>query len=397
MSGILLNFHQLLDLVGRLDDSAGESAPREKFRKFLAESVSSVGQLRDYIEECCRTSGPQYNRALQDLVNFLGTRLGFDVEYGRYQGVQNEIGFDGFWKSPTGLHVVVEVKTTEAYAIKTATLVGYVDALIAERRIPDWDSALGLYIVGRPEPELNQLENSIIAEKRTGQLRIASVESLLSLAEIVEEFDVEHEDIVAMLKPSGPMIDPIVEVVARVAAQTTTAQTTAGESVSVDAALEEQHSRKSESYTGGGTAYYLTPVSGDKNSSSRDEIERLVGQHAVYAFGENSAYRKQIREGDRICFYSTGTGVVAHARVKSDPVKQSHPAVRESERYPWLIYLDDAVLYTDSPVVLDATLRAKLDGFRGKDPNKPWAWFVQSTNKLTEHDYTAITRSPAKA
>jgi hypothetical protein len=40
--------------------------------------------------------------------------------------------------------VVVEVKTTEVYAVKTATLVGYVDDLISEKRIPvgtlHWDS-----------------------------------------------------------------------------------------------------------------------------------------------------------------------------------------------------------------------------------------------------------------
>jgi hypothetical protein len=88
------------------------------------------------------------------------------------------MGFDGLWQSPTGFYVVVEVKTSETYAIKTDTLINYVNSLITARQIPDEDHALGLYVVGRPNPEIRQLENAITAERRTHQLRIISVESL---------------------------------------------------------------------------------------------------------------------------------------------------------------------------------------------------------------------------
>jgi hypothetical protein len=59
------------------------------------------------------------------------------VTFGRYAGVTNAVGFDGLW-SHDSLRIVVEVKTTDAYTIKAATLVGYVDALISEKVIPDW-------------------------------------------------------------------------------------------------------------------------------------------------------------------------------------------------------------------------------------------------------------------
>ena len=134
---------QILDLVGKLDDSPGDDTPRERFRRFLKENVKEVGQVRDYVEECIRTSGNQYNRALQDLVNYIGHFLGFEVTFGRYQGVPGQIGFDGHRKSPTGFHIVVEVKTTEVYAIKTSTLINYVNELISEKRFPigtmHWD------------------------------------------------------------------------------------------------------------------------------------------------------------------------------------------------------------------------------------------------------------------
>ena len=141
-----ITLSQILALVGKLDDTPGEDTARERFRRFLKENVLEVGQIRDHIEDCLRTTGDQYNRALQDLVNYLGHFLEFGVTFGRYSGVSTEVGFDGLWQSPRNVHVVVEVKTTEVYAIKTATLVGYVDRLISEQRIPSWDNALGIYV-----------------------------------------------------------------------------------------------------------------------------------------------------------------------------------------------------------------------------------------------------------
>ncbi len=216
-----VSLNEILDLVGPLDDSPGEDTPRERFRRFLRKNVHEVGEIRDHIEQCLRTTGEQYNRALQDLVNYVGQFLGFKVAFGRYRGVQNQVGFDGHWESATGLHVVVEVKTTETYPIKTATLVGYVDELISDKHIPSWDVGLGLYVVGRPDPEVRQLENAILAEKRTHQLRIISVESLLSLADLMSEYDVTHDDILVVLRPSGPGIDPLADLIARLIAQRT--------------------------------------------------------------------------------------------------------------------------------------------------------------------------------
>jgi hypothetical protein len=37
------------------------------FARFLGKNVKDAGELRDHIEECLRTSGDQFNRALQVL------------------------------------------------------------------------------------------------------------------------------------------------------------------------------------------------------------------------------------------------------------------------------------------------------------------------------------------
>ena len=199
----MFTLDDILGLVGTLDDSAGDDTPRERFRRFLRDSVGTTAAVRDYIEACMRSKGPQYDHALQDLVNHTASLIGFEVEYGRYRGVSNEVGFDGL-RRREDFTIVAAVKTTDAYVIRTATLVGYVDRLISEGRIPDWDHAMGLYVVARSDAGLTQLANSIVAEKRTHQLRIADVDTVLSLAELVQNTQLTTDEAVALLRPASP-------------------------------------------------------------------------------------------------------------------------------------------------------------------------------------------------
>jgi hypothetical protein len=388
---ITLTLNQILELVGKLDDTEGEETPRERFRRFLQQNVLEIGQIQDYVEECLRSSGDQYNRALQDLVNHLGSFLGFEVTFGRYQGIRGKIGFDGHWTSPTGFHVVIEVKTTDVYAIKTAPLVGYVDGLISEKSITSWDHALGLYIVGRPDAELRQLENAIVAERRTHQLRIISTESLLVLAEMMNEYQIPHEEILALLRPSGPTIDPTVDLMARLIAERRLEKvpepTQELQPQAQTAALPSQErSATSE------TMYWLTSVKSDDKGTAEEVIKSLVERDHVYAVGEEAPGRKLIKPGDWICFYASGKGIIAHARVISRPENKPHPTLRHSEKYPWTFHLDSVAMYPEAPVVINADMRSQLDAFRERDPNYSWGWFVQTTHKLTEHDFNILAR-----
>jgi hypothetical protein len=373
---------QILDLVGKLDDTPGEETPRERFRKFLSENVKEVGHVHDYIAECLRSSGDQYSRALQDLVNYTGYFLGFEVTFGRYCGVRGEIGFDGHWVSPKGLHIVVEVKTTDVYAVKTATLLGYVDALISEKKIPDRDHALGLYVIGRPEPELHHIEKIVVAEKRADQLRIISLESLISLAELMTEYDVGHEDMLAVIWPPGPRIDKIADLIARLAAQRKAVEVTTGGEPSPAEQAEER----------GEASYWLSPVRDDEARTAEEAIQILVGKEKIYAFGERTPGRRHLKPGDHICFYAAGKGVVAHAGVASVAEHKPHPAVHDSEKYPWTFQLEDTHLYLRDPIIIDASLRTRLDAFKDRDTSKAWAWLVQATRNISAHDFSILTR-----
>lgn len=290
------------------------------------------------------------------------------------------LGFDGLWQSPTGFYIVIEVKTTEVYTVKAATLVGYIDELISEKKISSWDNALGLYVIGRSDPEIRQLENAIVAEKRTHHLRVISVESLLSLTETMNEYDVSHEDILAILRPSGPRIDPVVDLMARLVAQPQERERPPTEVLLPEPSIEE------------GISYWLTPVRAEEEQTAEEVIETLVGQERIYAFGERTPGRKHLKPGDWICFYATTKGVVAHAKVISSPQKARHPKIRHAEMCPWVFRLDNVQLYLDKPVIIDAALRSNLDAFEGRDRDKAWAWFVQATRRISAHDFDILTR-----
>lgn len=369
---------ETLELIGKLDDSTGDNSPRNRFHNYLKSYITEVGQLRDYIEESIRETDNQYNKAFQDLVNHLGTFLGFEVVFGRYSGVKNEIGFDGHWISPEGFHLVVEVKSSETYHIKTATLLEYMNQLISEKQIPSDNDVIGVYVIGKPNPEVQQLKNAIIAENRLQQLRIISIDALITLAELMNVYDVNHEDILSIIKPSGPSIDPNVEIMIKLAAQQ-------GPPPDTDTDTEQQKQTQE-----GEINYWITPVRDEEDETASETIQKLVGNLKIYAFGERTPGRKLIKQGDKICFYETGNGIVAHAIVDSLPKNQPSPDIRNPELYPWTFKLKEPRLYLDNPTIINKELRSQLDAFKDKDPNKLWAWFVQSTRKISEHDFNKL-------
>ena len=288
-----INLSQILALVGKLNDSIGDDTAQTRFRNFLKDNINEIAQIRDYVEDCIRNKGDLYNKALQDLIIYIGEFLNFEIEYGRYKGIPGEIGYDGIWTSTNkDFKIVLEVKTSEVYPIKISTLVGYIDNLISDRKITDWDHTLGLYVVAQPDTEIRQLERNIIIEKRTDKIRVISSDHLLSLAELMREYDINHDDILAVLYPSGPRIDPIIDILNRLVTQPLEPITT----------LEGRESeiKKEE------VVYWLTPIRAREDETFEEAFERLLAKNKIYAFGERTPGRNEIKLGDKICFYASG-------------------------------------------------------------------------------------------
>lgn len=380
----MISLAELLELVGELDDRPGDSTSRHRFRTYLERSVTATGPLRDYVEECLRTKGPQQCRALQDLVNHAARLIGFEVEFGRYQGVINAVGFDGLWRHPK-LNVVAEIKTTDAFAIKTSILINYINELVSEKKLSADDRVLGLYVVARPDSESNQLENSIVAEKRN-MLRIATVESIISLADLVQQELLAIDEVIELLAPTKPSIDETVKLLTRVAGQEVAAP--AAEPSLPQAALFR--TAVSEELRAEAPLFLLAPVGDDEHQYATECIDRLLGI-GEWAFSDRTPGRKRIKPGDYICFYAQGVGVVAKAKVASLPEERTHPLVKHPERYKWMFRLSEIEKFLDSPVVIDSKLRSQLEYFKDRNPEAPWAWFVQTTRPISEHDFELLT------
>ena len=395
---VIGDFDTILTLVGTLDDSPGEGTPRERFRGYLETSLTQLGAVRDAVHTCVTHSGLQYARGLQDLVNHIGGLMGFEVEYGRYAGVVGKIGHDGLWRNGPNV-VVVEVKTTDAYTINTATLLNYTNDLRSSGVIKPEDDVIGLYVYAKTDPAVKQLEHAIIAEKRTQELRVASADAVLSLAELVTSEQISRDEAIGILWPSGVWVDDIVTLLTRMAAGTTSG----GAADLAAAAPSEAPVQPSPTVlTKRPTTppvgdlprplYVLTPVADIPEESARETLERLLPA-GVYAFGVNTPQRSKVQAGDKLAFYQTSVGVVADAVVETAPEYKPMPIVKNAEHYPWTFKVRDVRMYLDNPLAIDAATRSGLDAFEGKAPDKGWAWFVQATRLITEHDYRLLTRT----
>ncbi len=161
------------------DDSDCSSELREYLSRI------SSDKLCEHVDHCLSSSFKHSGFILQDIVNELGRRLGYNVECGLYRGKTNAINFDGVWKEPSGPQIVVEVKTTDAYRINLDTVAEYRERLIRSSDISANSSIL--LVVGRKDT--GDLEAQIRGSKHAWDTRVISVESLINLVKIMESAD----------------------------------------------------------------------------------------------------------------------------------------------------------------------------------------------------------------
>lgn len=182
---------QIIPLAG--DGQLGDDKESSRqFRSFLAELP--LVDLTRYADECLRGMEDKKRRfpdaglALQDVINETGTRIGFSVAHGRYQGLPGQSGHDGLWRvedDPRTL--IVEVKTSDRHRLSLdATVAKYRRLLATESRV-DSNSAAFLVVVGREDT--GGLEAQIRGSRYAWDCRMISVDALMRLAKLREETD----------------------------------------------------------------------------------------------------------------------------------------------------------------------------------------------------------------
>lgn len=193
---------------GKLKDNSKTS---NDFREFLSEIPSQL--IKQFADNCLSESFTDSGLALQDIINQIGSRLSYSVTNGLYRGNQNDIGFDGIWKSKDGHSIVVEVKTTDAYRINLDTVVQYRSQLVEEGKIDKEKSSI-LIIVGRQDT--GDLEAQIRGSRHAWDIRLLSTDSLLKLLSLKETLNDTKtiQQITELLKPREfTRIDRLIELI----------------------------------------------------------------------------------------------------------------------------------------------------------------------------------------
>lgn len=195
---------------GKLKDNNKTSS---EFRELLSQVPFEL--LKQFSENCLTEKFEDSGFALQDIINQIGSRLGFNVTNGLYRGNRNpsQIGFDGIWESNEGFNIIVEVKTTDAYRINLDTIAEYRNKLIEQRQINKSKSSI-LIIVGRQDT--GDLEAQIRGSRHAWDIRLLSTDSLLQLLALKEKLNDTKtiQQINELLKPKEyTRIDKLIDLI----------------------------------------------------------------------------------------------------------------------------------------------------------------------------------------
>jgi hypothetical protein len=193
-----LTLDRLVNLAGDWNDGSRAS---EQFRDIIEDEQTTTEEIEAYLLEAMEGTEQYHNRALQDLVNNIGRRLGFEVEYGVYQGRSDTIGYDGHWTSTAtedDTHLVVETKKTTAYAIDPGQAGEYMDELTSEEDI-DRAQVYGLYVIG--DGDVETVAQTVFGSQYRDRMRVITAQRLLDLLAIQEDSGLRHDQVVDVLLP----------------------------------------------------------------------------------------------------------------------------------------------------------------------------------------------------
>lgn len=193
-----LTLERIVSLAGEWTD---DSRASQQFREIIEDEQTTTEEIESYLQEAIEGTESYHNRALQDLVNNIGRRLGFEVEYGIYQGVSDTIGYDGHWVSTAtkeDTHLVVETKKSTAFSIGPEQAGEYMGELVDQEGL-DREQIYGLYVVG--DGDVETVSQTILGSKYRDRMRVITAQRLLDLLGIQTESGLRHDQVVDILLP----------------------------------------------------------------------------------------------------------------------------------------------------------------------------------------------------
>jgi hypothetical protein len=148
----------------------------------------------------------------------------------------------------------------------------------------------------------------------------------------------------------------------------------------------------------GGPRYWMLPCApAEGGVNAVGQLHRWLDR-AMWGLGESTPGRKAFQPGDYLCFYAARQGVAAYARLAgpADTLVTSDewPEPRPPSAPVYKVPLQD-VTWLPAARPIDASVRAQLDAFGGRDLTSNPGWFVQTTRTLSQHDFELLTASKA--
>lgn len=190
----------LVELAGDLDDGSRAS---EKLREKLQEEATTE-DVNDLLHEALSGRESYHNRALQDIVNNIGQRLGFDVEYGPYRP-NSRPRYDGLWQSSDlesdEVHLVVETKKSAGFQIDPNDQPGdYMDHLAAEEGVAK-DQVYGLIVVGENGEDIGGVVDAVRGSEYRKRIRVITCQRLYALLSMADEGGLTRQQTAQVLLP----------------------------------------------------------------------------------------------------------------------------------------------------------------------------------------------------
>jgi len=207
----------LVELAGELEDG---SRPSEKLREKLQEEATTA-DVDDLLQEALAGTESYHNRALQDIVNNIGQRLGFEVEYGPYRP-NSRPRYDGLWQSrdlESGeVSLVVETKKSAGFQINPNKQPGsYMDHLVAENGL-DASQVYGLIVVGEDDDDIGGVVDAVRGSEYRKRIRVITCHQLYALLAMADEGGLSRHQTAQVLLPMdtvnvGSLVDLIEKIV----------------------------------------------------------------------------------------------------------------------------------------------------------------------------------------
>lgn len=165
---------------GRLRDGNSTSI---EFRALLkAVSSDVIGQ---WVDNCLEDRFNDFGFVLQDTVNEIGRRLGFNVTHGVYRSHSNE-GYDGLWKIPNGRAILVESKSSTAYSINLTRISEYRKQVAPQLGVRPEDISI-LIVVGNEDT--SEFETQVRGSRFAWDIRLLGMQALYRLLKLKEALD----------------------------------------------------------------------------------------------------------------------------------------------------------------------------------------------------------------